>query len=221
MQHCQSANCIPVYCSCTDTIITHTDRTLTVMKMFLSLLLLTSLTLTCLPLSQSYRGGARSESCYNMAVMHANFLQQIVSPIECGSPCQFQLRMVGRVVGENNLTVEEEDSTTYQCGEVYQCKWGGELGQLPHSFFSFLEPLANMQHTHIYAYSTISFYYNCHIWGLHGWGQGEHFFIWRGEHHLGDMGHLLQQSLSCSWVQPQQFFLRGTLWSKSLGTHDL
>ena len=94
------------------------------MKMFLSLLFLVSLTLTCLPLSQSYRGGARSESCncYNMLVIHAGFTGQIVSPIECGSPCQFQLRMVGRVVVENNLTVEEEGSTTYQCGEVYQCK---------------------------------------------------------------------------------------------------
>ena len=90
--------------------------------MFLSLLFLTSLTLTCLPLSWSYLDGARSESCYNMAVMHSNFLGRTVSPTTCGSSCQYQLRMVGRVVGENNLTVEEEDSTTYQCGEVYQCK---------------------------------------------------------------------------------------------------
>ena len=42
--------------------------------------------------------------------------------MDCGSSCPYQLRMVGRVVGENNLTVEEEGSTTYQCGEVYQCK---------------------------------------------------------------------------------------------------
>ena len=111
-----------MYCSCTDIIITHAGRTLTVMKMFLSLLFLVLLALTCLPLSQSYRDGARSESCYNMMVMHTNFLGQIVSPTTCGSPCQYQLRMVGRVVGENNLTVEEDGSITYQCGEVYQCK---------------------------------------------------------------------------------------------------
>ena len=57
-----------------------------------------------------------------MAVMHTNFLGVTVPHMACGSSCQFQLRMVGRVVGENNLTVEEEGSTTYQCGEVYQCK---------------------------------------------------------------------------------------------------
>ena len=92
------------------------------MKMLLSLLFLVSLALTYLPLSQSYRDGARSESCYNMLVMHTNFLGQTVSPTECGGSCQYQLRMVGRVVGENNLTVEEENSTTYQCGEVYKCE---------------------------------------------------------------------------------------------------
>ena len=61
-----------------------------------------------------------------MQVMHTNFLGATVSPTTCGSPCQYELKMVGRmmgrVVGENNLTVEEEGSTTYQCGEVYQCK---------------------------------------------------------------------------------------------------
>ena len=91
------------------------------MNMFLSLLFLAHLTLTWVPLSQSYRDGARSESCYNMLVMHTDFLGQIVPPMECGSSCQYQLRMVGRV-GENSFTVEEFDSTTYQCGEVYQCK---------------------------------------------------------------------------------------------------
>ena len=57
-----------------------------------------------------------------MEVMHTNFLGATVPPMDCGSSCPYQLRMVGRVVGENNLTVEEEDSTTYQCGKVYQCK---------------------------------------------------------------------------------------------------
>ena len=90
--------------------------------MALSLFLLAFLALTSLPVSQSYRDGARSESCYNMLVMHNNFVGQIVPHMTCGSPCQFQLRMVGRVVGENNLTVEEENPTTYRCGEVYQCK---------------------------------------------------------------------------------------------------
>ena len=90
--------------------------------MALSLLFLASLTLTSLPLSQSYRDGARSESCYNMLVMHNNFLGQVVPSMVCGGSCHYQLRMVGRVVGENNLTVEEENPTTYRCGEVYQCK---------------------------------------------------------------------------------------------------
>ena len=57
-----------------------------------------------------------------MLVMHTNFLGQIVPPINCGSSCQYELKMVGRVVGENNLTVEEENSTTCQYGEVYKCK---------------------------------------------------------------------------------------------------
>ena len=92
------------------------------MKMLLSLLFLVLLALTYLPVSLSWRDGARSESCYNMLVMHTNFLGQIVPPLTCGSPCPYLLRMVGRVVGGNNLTVEEEGSTTYQCGEVYQCK---------------------------------------------------------------------------------------------------
>ena len=90
--------------------------------MAVSLLFLVFLSLTCLPVSLSYRDGARSESCYNMLVMHTNFLEQVVSPMACGSLCPYLLRMVGRVVGENNLTVEEENSTTYQCGEVYHCK---------------------------------------------------------------------------------------------------
>ena len=57
-----------------------------------------------------------------MEVMHTNFLGATVSPTTCGSPCQYELKMVGRVVGENDLTVEEEDSITYQCGKVYHCK---------------------------------------------------------------------------------------------------
>ena len=57
-----------------------------------------------------------------MLVIHADFLGQIVPPMTCGSSCPYQLRMVGKVVGENNLAVEEFDSTTYQCGKVYQCK---------------------------------------------------------------------------------------------------
>ena len=91
-------------------------------KMFLSLLFLAALTLTWLPLFQSYRGGVRSESCYNRLVMHTNFIGQTVPPTTCGSSCWYQLRIVGKVVEENSLTVEEFNSTTYQCGEVYQCK---------------------------------------------------------------------------------------------------
>ena len=94
-----------------------TQTFILIAKMALSLFFLASLALTCFPLSWSYRDGARSESCYNMLVEHTNFLGQVVPPTNCSSPCQYELRMVG-----NNLTVEEENSMTYQYGEVYQCK---------------------------------------------------------------------------------------------------
>ena len=81
-------------------------------KMPFSVLILVSLTLSYLPVSLSYRDGARSESCYNMLVMHTNFLGQVVSPTECGNTCPFELRLVGRVNAE----------TTYQFGEIYHCK---------------------------------------------------------------------------------------------------
>lgn len=91
--------------------------------MAFSLLFLAFLTLTCLPLSQSYRDGARSESCYNMLVVHCDtFSGQIEPPMDCGSPCHYQLSVVGRVVAENNLNLMESNSTTYLCGEIYQCK---------------------------------------------------------------------------------------------------
>jgi len=95
--------------------------------MALNLLLLASLVLACVPLSWSYRNGARSESCYDMLVMHERNVFGVISvvpPETCGSstPCQYQLSMMGRVVGEDNLTVEESNPTTYQCGEVYYCK---------------------------------------------------------------------------------------------------
>ena len=93
------------------------------MRMDLSQLFMVSLILACLPLSQSYRNGARQESCYNMLVMHAGFSGRIVPPNNCGSPCQYQLSMIGRVSGEADLnTVEERNSTTYQCGQIYHCK---------------------------------------------------------------------------------------------------
>ena len=43
-------------------------------KMPFSVLFLIFLTLSYLPLSLSYRDGARSESCYNMSVMHTNLM---------------------------------------------------------------------------------------------------------------------------------------------------
>ena len=82
-------------------------------------LYLVSLTLSCLPLSLSYRDGARSESCYNMLVMHRGFNGQVVPPMECGNTCPFELRMVGRVNAENRSNPME---TTYQFGEIYHCK---------------------------------------------------------------------------------------------------
>ena len=88
-------------------------------KMPFRVLFLISLTLSYLPLSLSYRDGARSESCYNMLAMHTNFIGQVVSPTECGNTCPFELRMVGRVNAENRSTPME---TTYQFGETYNCK---------------------------------------------------------------------------------------------------
>jgi len=89
--------------------------------MALNLLLLASLVLACLPPSWSYRNGARSESCYDMLVMHEVPFSggRIAAPADCGSSCSYQLSMVGRVAGEDNFTVEESNPTTYQCGEVY------------------------------------------------------------------------------------------------------
>ena len=89
-------------------------------KMELSTLFLASLTLSCLPISLSYRDGARSESCYNMLVMHINgFTGQVAPSTECGNTCPFELRLVGRVNAESRLTPME---TTYQFGETYHCK---------------------------------------------------------------------------------------------------
>ena len=85
-------------------------------KMPFSVLFLVSLTLSYLPVSLSHRDGARSESCYNMLVMHTSFLGQVVSPTECGNTCTYELRMVGRVNAENR------SKTTYQFGETYHCK---------------------------------------------------------------------------------------------------
>ena len=94
--------------------------------MALSVLLVASLVhvLACLPVSWSYQGGARSESCYDMLVIHEDGfgVPPVVPPLDCGSSCAYQLNMVGRVAGEDDLTVEESNPTTYQCGEVYHCK---------------------------------------------------------------------------------------------------
>ena len=88
--------------------------------MALSVLLVASLVLACLPVSWGYRNGARSESCYDMLVIHEDGFRTppVVPPLDCGSSCAYQLNMVGRV----DLTVEESNPTTYQCGEVYHCK---------------------------------------------------------------------------------------------------
>ena len=89
-------------------------------KMSISVLFLVSLTLSYLPVSLSYRDGARSESCYNMLVMHINgFIGQVASPMECGNTCPFELRVVGRVNAETRSTPTE---ATYQFGETYHCK---------------------------------------------------------------------------------------------------
>ena len=92
--------------------------------MALSVLLVASLVLACLPVSWGYRNGARPESCYDMLVIHEDGFRTppVVPPLDCGSSCAYQLNMMGRVAGEDDLTVEESNPTTYQCGEVYHCK---------------------------------------------------------------------------------------------------
>ena len=59
-----------------------------------------------------------------MLVMHEDGFRvpPLVPPLECGSHCAYQLNMIGKVAGEADLTVEESGSTTYQCGQTYQCK---------------------------------------------------------------------------------------------------
>ena len=93
--------------------------------MALNVLLMASLVLACLPVSWGYRNGARAESCYDMLVLHEDGFRvpPVVPPLDCGSSCAYQLNMVGRVAGEDDLTVEESNPTTYQCGEVYHCKY--------------------------------------------------------------------------------------------------
>ena len=94
----------------------------TFLKMYKLLVLAT----LCLPLSRCYRDGARQESCYNMLVIHENGSApvdvRVVPPVDCGSSCDYQLSVVGRVAGEDNLTVVESDPGSYLCGETYQCK---------------------------------------------------------------------------------------------------
>ena len=92
---------------------------LSMQKMPFSVLFLASLALSYLPLSLSYQDGARSESCYNMLVMHTDFTGQTVPPMECGNQCPYDLRVVGRVNAENASNPME---ITYQFGETYHCK---------------------------------------------------------------------------------------------------
>ena len=180
---------------------TNTSRTLTAVKMWLSLLFLASLTITCLPLSQSYREGARSESCYNMLVMHTDFLGQIVRPGECSSPCQYQLRMVGKVVGENNLTVEEFDSTTYRCGEVYQCKWKSWARKIKNSFMNFSCYTHVYMHAHTHVCTCTHTYAHAHPY--------THMLCVRAHTHTHTHTHIqynylviLAARLRASWLRP-------------------
>jgi len=192
--------------------------------MKLCTLFLASLALTYLPLSLSYRDGARSESCYNMLVMHADFLGRIVSPTECGDPCRFQLLLIRRVFEGNRLAPLE---TTYQCGETYHCKW--TLGSKVCLFVCVILFVR-------ISYSAINVYCNnYYIWGLHGWGKGEYWFFWRREHNLqgrlwqrehnmGDLGHWSKHGgvwgwskqflVPYSWVQSKFGIQWRAFWSK-------
>ena len=79
-----------------------------------------------IPLMESYRDGARQESCYNMLVEHENSFapvgNRIVLPLECQDPCIFNMTVIAQVNEVNRTIISGANLTTYQCGNVYESK---------------------------------------------------------------------------------------------------
>ena len=79
-----------------------------------------------IPLMESYRDGARQESCYNMLVEHENSFappgNRIVPPLVCQDPCVFNMTVIAQVYEVNRTRIPGANLTTYQCGNVYESK---------------------------------------------------------------------------------------------------
>lgn len=90
-----------------------------------------------IPLMESYRDGARQESCYNMLVEHENSFgsPRIVPPLECQDPCIFNVTVIAQVDEVTRMRIPGANLTTYQCGNVYESKC---ITQSSHKDFSIL-----------------------------------------------------------------------------------
>ena len=79
------------------------------------------------PLVEGYRNGAREESCYNMNVEHENaFLppgRRIVPPQVCDDPCFYSMMVTAQVDELTQERIPGANLSTYQCGQVYECKF--------------------------------------------------------------------------------------------------
>ena len=79
-----------------------------------------------IPLMESYRDGARQESCYNMLVEHENSFAppefRIVPPQVCLNPCVYNMTVIAQVDEETRMRIPGANLTVYQCGTVYESK---------------------------------------------------------------------------------------------------
>ena len=77
-----------------------------------------------IPLMESYRDGARQESCYNMLVEHENSFgfPRIVPPQACSDPCFYNMTVIAQVDEETRMRTTGANLTIYQCGTVYESK---------------------------------------------------------------------------------------------------
>ena len=79
-----------------------------------------------IPLMESYRDGARQESCYNMLVEHENSFappgNRIVLPLVCQDPCIFNMTVIAQVDEVTRMRISGANLNTYQCGNVYESK---------------------------------------------------------------------------------------------------
>ncbi len=110
-------------------------------------LLLLTLVVMCAPMAVvAYSTGATSESCYEMQVFHSDSFSGIpASSVDCGaSVCQYNLSLVSIVASETNRTRVNGDSTTYQCGRVYECKALGRRSRIVGWVYNHLPRIFNI-----------------------------------------------------------------------------